>query len=221
MARLGRNVERYVYHAGKSAKARIRKTPLSSPAAGQWYLGAYNFDGGEVNLPCPHASIACSTSAVGKTFYLFDDLMTFELGSVAKLSGWLAEMWRGAEGYALPCERIEIPEAFAVGVGNTHPPRSTEDTTAWVVGRRDSPGNKPTRLRDLFEINILSSPALARTFTGQTLEAWIRQEPERGRIERRSADVVLWTIELQHLGKARKDARDSGITYPVRRKPGR
>jgi hypothetical protein len=215
MARLGRSVERHVYHVGKSTRARIRKTPLIGDATNDLrYLGVYNFDGGEVNLPCPHAAVVCYTCLLGKTFYLFDDQMPFEQGPVAGLSAWLAEMWPGAVGYALPHDRVELPEAFAGGSGNARPPRSTEDTTAWIADRRDTPVNERTRLRDMFEVNILHTGVLARTFGGQTLEAWIEEKPARGSLVRTAAGVVLWTIALEHLSDARDEARSTGITYP-------
>lgn len=213
MARLGYGVERYVYEV-ESSRTRVRKSPLSRPVDGQWYVGAYSFNGGEVNVPCPHASAVCLTSHPGKTFYLFDALKPFEQKPVAGLSEWLAEMWPGAVGYALPHDRVEGPEAFAIGAGNAHPPRSTEDTTAWFVDRRDNPATLRMRLRDLFEVNILHPAVLARTFAGQTLENWIRDKRERGQINRGNANVVVWTIELEHLSMAREEARNSGITYP-------
>jgi hypothetical protein len=215
MTRLGRSVERHVYHVGKSTRARIRKTPLVGDATNDLrYLGVYSFDGGEVNLPCPHAAVVCYSETLGKTFYLFDDRMPFEQGPIAALSAWLAEMWPGAVGCALPHERIELPEAFATGTGNARPPRSTEDTTAWIVDRRDTPVNERTRLRDLFEVNILHPGVLARTFGGKTLEQWIVEKPARGSLARTSSDAVVGTIALEHLSDARDEARSAGITYP-------
>ncbi len=178
------------------------------------YLGVFNFDGGEVNLPCPHASVVCIARERQKTFYLFDDKLAFERDAVADLSGWLAGMWPGATGYALPLDRIEMPEAFAGGHRTARPPRSTEDTTAWIVDRRDVPASQLTRLRDLFEVNILHAGALARTFVGQTLEEWIGQKPERGAIVRLDKNVVLWTIELEHLAGAREGPEPPGS--PIR-----
>lgn len=214
----GLSCERFVY-GRERAKPRIRKTPDPNAWTDERtnFFGAYNFAGGEVNLPAPHAQAVTMLQYLGqKLSMLFVDQDDFSLQD-RRLHSYIVKTLTaktGGCGFARTAGRDDFPEAIAAG---TSLQDNYDEIFAWLMARRDAAEkDRPQIMRDVFSQNILPNAALARRMTkGATLAEWIGEDSSRGKLEAIGSNNTIWSLDPEYLDDVRKAIRVAGI-LPVR-----
>jgi len=213
---VGRRPEYFCY-AKANGRPRIfrRSRILESDTDGYMACGVYDFEGGEVNLSQPCGVASYLRDQLGQTLYIFDEGRDAELERDLILSILLkvVEAAPGGVGFGCNLPRSKIPEAFVMGVHIASP---TEDRAIgkWRIDRRDKVFERPSKLRDLFMLNIVSADMLERpTSSGDRLVDWIEQKADRGALVPLNLSNFAWFIDKSHISTVRREFSYTGMAY--------
>lgn len=215
LRKFGRHCERFVYSRNE-ARPSIRKT--SSPSASldtrMKGFGAYDFGGGEVNLPAPHAQAATYLQDRGQKLFLFfvnGDEVRLDDPRLQSVMVDAMTVKTGGSGFARNARREDLPEAIALGVSMEDFGQSA--IGAWHVARRDAAVKDRHRiLRNVFTRTILPNAFLTRRmFEGMTLAEWVEADPRRGRLKAITPHNAIWSVADKDLEDVRAALRAGGI----------
>ena len=109
------------------------------------------------------------------------------------------------------------PSLFAMGgiKGLSLDAPEGDQIAAWCMALKHRPW-RDGLIRDVFRWNFLIKPQLRRAVGNQSLEAWIRSDPDRGTLLKVSEDLVLWSVPEEHIPAVRQPLCDAGVIYDRR-----
>lgn len=68
-------------------------------------------------------------------------------------------------------------------------------------------------LRDVYPWNFVTQPQLTAKVGRLTLQQWIQKTPERGQLSPLTDEMMLWSVEAQHIPTLRQQLWEAGVIF--------
>jgi hypothetical protein len=124
-----------------------------------------------------------------------------------------------AYGYAFNRLARQDPSLYAMGIGTgeIYPAGSEAEIEKnrlhwWFNASREQPWEDGF-VRDVYPWSFLTPPQLARPMGNVTLQEWIQQDPQRGKLSAIDRTHVLWEVEERMIRPLRKPLEKAGVIY--------